>query len=180
MAKMRPPRKLYRIGEIIKYTGLSRQTLHYYTMLGLIQEEERTDAGHRLYGEGVFETLSEIEGLKKEKTLAEIRNLLMATLKELNDVRLPGEGRDPTAVSTMSILVVIASSLAGGVGSAITLPLCGEVKRAMDQLGMDVSQSLFLGVFFTAECFPETGLRLSNTYETLADCGVAQWKGVIP
>jgi len=113
-------------------------------------------------------------------SLAQVRNLLMATLKELNDLRLPGEGRDPAAVSTMSILVVIAASLAGGVGSAISLPLCGEVKRAMDRLGMDVSQSLFLGVFFTPECFPETTLRLSNTCETLGDYGVAQREGVIP
>lgn len=111
---------------------------------------------------------------------AEIRNLLMAALKELNDLRLPGEGREPAAVSTMSILVVIAASLAGGVGSAISLPLCGEVKRAMDELGMNVNQSLFVGVFLTPECFPETTLRLSNTCQTLLDCGVAQREGVIP
>jgi hypothetical protein len=113
-------------------------------------------------------------------SLAEVRNLLMAALKELNDLRLPGEGRDPAAVSTMSVMVVIAASAAGGVGSAISLPLCGEVKRAMDQLGMDVNQSLFLGACFSPECFPETTLRLSNTYETLADYSVAQKEGVTP
>jgi DNA-binding transcriptional MerR regulator len=45
-------------------------------MLGLITEEERTDSGHRLYGEEVFERLKRIEGLKRTKTLKEIRELL--------------------------------------------------------------------------------------------------------
>ena len=36
------PRKLFKIGEIMSHTGLSRQTLHNYTMMGLIREAERT------------------------------------------------------------------------------------------------------------------------------------------
>ena len=72
-----PPRKLYKIGEVIQYSGISRQTIHNYTMLGLITEEERTESGHRLYGEEVFERLSQIENLKKRKrTLKEIRRIL--------------------------------------------------------------------------------------------------------
>ncbi len=72
-----PPRKLYKIGEVIQYSGISRQTIHNYTMLGLITEEERTESGHRLYGEEVFERLSEIEKLKVKKTLKEIRQLFL-------------------------------------------------------------------------------------------------------
>ncbi|HAK94722.1 MAG TPA: hypothetical protein DCM87_06885 [Planctomycetes bacterium] len=73
------PRKLYRIGEIMRSTGLSRQTLHNYTVFGLITEEERTESGHRLYGEDVFPRLSRIEELKSQrKTLREIRLLLGA------------------------------------------------------------------------------------------------------
>ncbi len=71
------PRKLVRIGEIMHATGLSRQTLHNYTVFGLITEEERTDSGHRLYGESVFPRLSRIEDLKRQgKTLREIRLIL--------------------------------------------------------------------------------------------------------
>ena len=71
------PRKLYRIGEIMRHTGLSRQTIHNYTVFGLITEEERTEAGHRLYGEDVFPRLRRIEELKLEnKTLREIRLVL--------------------------------------------------------------------------------------------------------
>ena len=71
------PRKLYRIGEVMHHTGLSRQTIHNYTVFGLITEEERTEAGHRLYGESVFERLRRIEELKRrDKTLREIRLIL--------------------------------------------------------------------------------------------------------
>ena len=70
------PRKLYKIGEIMKYTGLSRQTIHNYTMMGLIVEAERTESGHRLYGEEVFERLTKIEMLKRHRTLREVIELL--------------------------------------------------------------------------------------------------------
>lgn len=77
---MKPPvRKLYRIGEIMRYTRLSRQTVHNYTVLGLITEAERTDGNQRLYDEGTFERLARIEELKKHgKTLREIREIIEA------------------------------------------------------------------------------------------------------
>ena len=71
------PKKLFKIGEVMRYSGLSRQTIHNYTMLGLITEEERTESGHRLYGEEVFERLAESEKLKSKKTLKEIRQLFL-------------------------------------------------------------------------------------------------------
>ncbi len=70
------PKKLYRIGEVMKYSGLSRQTVHNYTMMGLIREAERTEAGHRLYEEDVFERIEKIKELKKNKTLKEIRVII--------------------------------------------------------------------------------------------------------
>ncbi len=71
------PRKLFKIGEVMRHTGLSRQTIHNYTTLGLITEEERTESGHRLYGEEVFRRLQRIEDLKNQKTLKEIRRILV-------------------------------------------------------------------------------------------------------
>ncbi len=73
---MKPPRKLYRIGEIMRHTGISRQTLHNYTVRGLITEAARTDGNHRLYDEWVFDRLERIQALKERKTLAEIRAFL--------------------------------------------------------------------------------------------------------
>ncbi|MFN0059055.1 MAG: MerR family DNA-binding transcriptional regulator [Planctomycetota bacterium] len=71
-----PPRKLFKIGEVMLHSGISRQTLHNYTMLGLITEEARTPSGHRLYGEDVFAQLARIDQLKKHMSLKKVRSLL--------------------------------------------------------------------------------------------------------
>ena len=69
--------KLYKIGEVMQYSGLSRQTVHNYTMAGLIQEARRTASGHRLYDETVFDRLEEIKTLQtKNYTLMQIKKLL--------------------------------------------------------------------------------------------------------
>jgi DNA-binding transcriptional MerR regulator len=73
---LRIPAKLYRIGEVVSYTPFSRQTIHNYTIMGLIREAQWTEGGHRLYDESVFEKLSKIIQLKKSKTLTEIRLIL--------------------------------------------------------------------------------------------------------
>ncbi|MGB2809709.1 MAG: MerR family transcriptional regulator [Sedimentisphaerales bacterium] len=70
------PAKLYRIGELVRYTPFSRQTIHNYTIMGLIREVQWTEGGHRLYDESVFERLSKIIELKQTKTLSEIRRIL--------------------------------------------------------------------------------------------------------
>ena len=70
------PAKLYRIGELVDYTPFSRQTIHNYTIMGLIREAKWTEGGHRLYDESVFDRLSEIIRLRKTKTLSEIRETL--------------------------------------------------------------------------------------------------------
>jgi DNA-binding transcriptional MerR regulator len=70
------PVKLYRIGEIIRFTPFSRQTIHNYTVMGLIRESEWTEGGHRLYDESVFQRLSQISEWKKTKSLEEIKQLL--------------------------------------------------------------------------------------------------------
>ncbi len=70
------PTKLYRIGEIVQHTHVSRQTIHNYTIMGLIKESAWTDGGHRLYDESVFPRLSMIINLRKTKTLMEIKEFL--------------------------------------------------------------------------------------------------------
>jgi len=70
------PIKLYRIGELVNYTPFSRQTIHNYTIMGLIREAKWTEGGHRLYDESVFERLSEIIRLRKTNTLSQVREIL--------------------------------------------------------------------------------------------------------
>ena len=73
LRKPRPP-KLYRIGEVVEYSGMSRQTIHNYTTMGLLQETRWTRGGHRLYDESVFERLDLIGDLKAQnKSLEAIR-----------------------------------------------------------------------------------------------------------
>ena len=68
------PPKLYRMSEMVEYTGVSRQTIHNYTTMGLISESRRTPGGHRLYEESVFGRLDLIEEMKSQKkSLREIR-----------------------------------------------------------------------------------------------------------
>lgn len=76
--RSQPPVKLYRIGEISRFCGLSRQTVHNYTVMGLIRESDWSGGGHRLYDESVFSRLVRIEELKNDKTLREIRIILDA------------------------------------------------------------------------------------------------------
>lgn len=68
------PPKLYRIGEVVEHSGVSRQTVHNYTTMGLLIEARRSAGGHRLYAESVFERLNGIMALKAQnKSLAYIR-----------------------------------------------------------------------------------------------------------
>lgn len=69
--------RLWKVGELIRHSGLTRQTIHNYCLLGLLQEAERTPSGHRLYDERAFKRLERIERLKRAgKQLAEIADLL--------------------------------------------------------------------------------------------------------
>ena len=72
-----PREKLYKIGEVMEDTGLSRQTIHNYTLAGLIYEKRRTRSGHRLYEEDVFDRLKQIKMLQaKNYTLQQIKKIL--------------------------------------------------------------------------------------------------------
>jgi DNA-binding transcriptional MerR regulator len=75
--EIKTPTKLYRIGEVVRCTPFTRQTIHNYTTMGLLPESEWTEGGHRLYDESVFRRLAQILELRKTKTMAEIRRLLL-------------------------------------------------------------------------------------------------------
>jgi hypothetical protein len=66
--------KLYRIGELVSYCGLSRQTVHNYSIMGLLREARWTPGGHRLYDESAFERLDRIIAMKADgMSIQEIR-----------------------------------------------------------------------------------------------------------
>jgi len=67
---------LLKMKDIVRETGLSRQVIHNYTLLGLISEKARTAAGHRLYDPGVVSRLNEVQRLQRQgMTLQQIIRL---------------------------------------------------------------------------------------------------------
>lgn len=85
------PPKLYRISELVEYSGVSRQTIHNYTTMGLLRESQSTRGGHRLYGEAVFERLDVIAALKAERKPMEYIREYFAQM----DGRTYGQGAPP-------------------------------------------------------------------------------------
>jgi len=68
---------LYRIGELAKAADVSERTIDYYTKLGLIWPEKRTQKNYRLYSSETLKRLERINEMKQEKyTLEEIREKL--------------------------------------------------------------------------------------------------------
>ncbi len=65
-----------KIKDLVQATGLSRQTILYYLMLGLIQESSRTPGRHRVFSP---QTISKIKLIRKLNqsgySLKEIREL---------------------------------------------------------------------------------------------------------
>jgi DNA-binding transcriptional MerR regulator len=53
------------VGELAKHTGLTVRTLHHYDELGLLSPRERTQAGHRRYGDDDVERLYRIVALRR-------------------------------------------------------------------------------------------------------------------
>lgn len=87
MSPRRPIEKLFKIGEVAEHSGLSKQTVNYYTVLGILREAGRTKAGHRLYDETVFDDIDKLRELKSTKTLRQIAEILRGQ-------RAQGEGPD--------------------------------------------------------------------------------------
>lgn len=93
MAPKKPVKKLFKIGEVAEYGGLSRQTVNYYTVVGILREAGRTKAGHRLYDESVFDDIELLRELKPSKTLREIAGILSERRHSANPARkADGEG----------------------------------------------------------------------------------------
>ncbi|MFK7696702.1 MerR family transcriptional regulator [Paenibacillus sp. HJGM_3] len=68
---------LYKIGELSRVSGVSPRTIDYYTKLGLLSPERRSDTNYRLYSDETLARLKRIEEMKKQKyTLEEIKTSL--------------------------------------------------------------------------------------------------------
>jgi hypothetical protein len=101
---------LFKMGELVRRTGFTRQQIHNFLTMGLIKEETRTAAGHRLFGTEVFKRLSIIRGLlAQDYPLAEIRRTWKAFLR---------------------VVVICASLVLGAVGGAAAVRAAEEEQPA--------------------------------------------------
>lgn len=57
--------KLFKTGEVLKRSGLSREVFYRYLNIGLIKEAGRTAGGHNLFDESVFARLELIQQLNR-------------------------------------------------------------------------------------------------------------------
>ena len=75
---MSEQRKLMSIGIAAKKAGISRQSLQYYLMLGLLEPTQTTSTGRRMFNDNSIERIKLIKKLNNSGyTLREIREIFL-------------------------------------------------------------------------------------------------------
>ena len=81
--------KLFSIGQAASKAGVSRQTVQYYLMVGLLEPTEVTATGRRLFDEKAIETIRLIHQMNETGyTLRDIREIFLEKRKN--------EGKGPS------------------------------------------------------------------------------------
>ena len=76
--------KLISIGTAAKKAGISRQSLQYYLMVGLLEPTEITSTGRRLFDKKAIDRIKLIKNLNKSGyPLREIRELFLESRGDL-------------------------------------------------------------------------------------------------
>ena len=76
---------LIRIGQAAERAGVSKQTLQYYLMVGLLEATERTDGGQQYFDEKAVERISLIKSLNDSGyPLREIREIFIRRQQQLD------------------------------------------------------------------------------------------------
>ena len=74
--------KLYRTGEVLKQSGISRQMLYRYMQLDLIFAAETTETGRNLFAASVFRQIPLVQRLNQSGyTLRDIREIFSDRLR---------------------------------------------------------------------------------------------------
>ncbi|WP_339371107.1 MerR family transcriptional regulator [Paenibacillus elgii] len=70
-------KRLWKVGELAKLTGLTIRTLRFYDQIGLFSPSAHSDSGHRLYNEADLSRLQQILSLKElGLSLEEIKSVV--------------------------------------------------------------------------------------------------------
>ena len=81
-------KKLFAIGPAAKKAGISRQSLQYYLMVGLLEPSETTETGRRLFNQKTIERIKLIKNLNDSGyPLRAIRELFMEGRTDLKGIK---------------------------------------------------------------------------------------------
>jgi DNA-binding transcriptional MerR regulator len=85
--------KLYKTGEVLKRTGLSREAFYRHLTMGLVKPARTTPGGQNLFGESVFRHIELIQSLNASGyTLRDIKDTYFKD--ERLDAAPGGKARD--------------------------------------------------------------------------------------
>ena len=92
---------MMQIGDLANRVGVTARTIRYYEELGLIEPEERTGGGFRLYSDAQLRRLKIIQSLKELGfDLERIRDLFLLKTQPCNGRRISHFAHRAFAVST--------------------------------------------------------------------------------
>lgn len=78
-----PLQKLYKTGEVLEQSGISRQMLYRYMQMDLITPAETTATGRNLFASIVFKQIKMIQQLNERYTLRDIREIFSRRIRNL-------------------------------------------------------------------------------------------------
>ncbi len=74
--------KLYKIGKAAETAGVSKQSLQYYLLVGLVEPTTRSEGGQQLFDDKVIERIKLIKQLNESGyPLREIRDIFLERRK---------------------------------------------------------------------------------------------------
>ncbi len=81
-----PPRKLYKIDQVIKMLDLTGRTIRYYDQVGLLPHIKRSDGGIRLFDDQDIELIKKIRKIQREAhlPLSKIKEVLFQSGGDVN------------------------------------------------------------------------------------------------
>jgi DNA-binding transcriptional MerR regulator len=72
------PKTLYKAGELSRRTGMTRQALHQYVLMGLLEPDSTTKGGQRLFSEGAEQRVKLIRDLCDQGyTLKDVKDIFI-------------------------------------------------------------------------------------------------------
>lgn len=78
MTEEKADESLLRTAQAAQAAGVSKQTLQYYLMVGLVEPTKRSEGGHQLFDEGTIEIIRLIKRLNDTGyPLREIREIFL-------------------------------------------------------------------------------------------------------